>query len=97
MPHIWCIVCLQAKDSAKSLISSTSDVAKTILKLKLTQEKATTFVKPGMSVSLKSTSINDVNDEDMSLGNGGKFVGSIGQDLMMMKLADNKTTLEQEV
>ena len=75
-----------------------SSVAKSLLKRKLPQEQATTFVTPGMRANLKRASLEDMNDDaDLSLGSEGKFIASIGEDLMKMKLADNKTSLDQEV
>ncbi|KAK3752814.1 hypothetical protein QZH41_016346, partial [Actinostola sp. cb2023] len=87
---------IKAKDSTKSLIGSMSSVAKSLLKRKLPQEQATTFVTPGMRANLKRASLEDMDDDDLSLGSEGKFIASIGEDLMKMKLADNKTSLDQE-
>ena len=70
-----------------------SSVAKTLLKRKLPQEQATTFVKPGMSASFQRLSLDEMDDD----GGDGSFGASIGQDLKKMKLAGEKSSLNQEV
>lgn len=50
-----------------------------------------------MRASLKRTSVEDMDNDDLSLGSEGKFVASIGKDLMNMNLVDGKTSLDQEV